>query len=183
MSKQINFNAAPADTERIHQWLLTEFPGLTFVSQGRGPREHTVPIDASTPGAFWHYPVSLLVPLWAKPLLYVEDLGDRFPNEYIITAQDSPVIEYSPCHWDAATQTVTSSRFYWAYSGELPAEALSQINKLFRWVQRNTIATPVKGPFCRFFPVAARNARFARQALTWTARPNPLYESPHDAAC
>jgi hypothetical protein len=174
MSRKTYFYAAPADTERIHQWLLSEFPGLTLVSQRRGPREHTIPIDASTPGAFWHYPVSCLVPIWAKPLLQVEDLSDRFPDEFIITAQDSPVIEYRPCHWDEATQTVTSSRFYWAYSGELPADAIRQIDKLLRWVQRNTV--PVKGPFFRFFPEAQSTACFVRNHLKDKPKPNPFLQ-------
>lgn len=173
MSRQTNFYAAPADTERIHQWLLSEFPGLTLVSQRRGPRAHTVPLDASKPNSFWHYPVSFLVPVWAKPILNAEDLGDRFPGEFIINAQDNPVIEYRPSHWDEATKTVTSSRFYWAYSGELPDEAERQINRLFGWVQRNT--TPVKG-FFRFFPIAAQTAPFARDWVTDKPKPNPLFQ-------
>src|SRR5262245_30253959 len=100
MSRQTNFYAAPEDTERVHQWLLTEFPGLTIVSQRRGPREHMVPIDANQPGAFWRYPMNCLVPVWAKPLLYIEDLSDRFPGEFIVSAHDSPVIEYHPCQWE-----------------------------------------------------------------------------------
>ena len=174
MSRQTSFYAAPADTEQIHQWLLSEFPGLSLVSQRRGPREHTVPIDASAPGAFWRYPVSCLVPMWARPLIQVEDLNDRFPGEFNVSAQNSPVIEYHPCHWEETTSTVTRSRFYWAYSGDLPVEATRQINKLFRWVQRNTVA--VEGPFWRFFPVAARTARFARQELTWKSEANPLLQ-------
>jgi len=176
MSRQTNFYAAPADTERIHQWLLAEFPGLTLVSQRRGPREHTVPIVASAQEAFWHYPVSCLVPQWAEPLLYIEDLSYRFPGEYVISAKTSPVIEYSPCHWDEVTQTVTSSRFYWSYSGELPADATRQINKLFRWVQQNTVS--VKGPFFRFFPEAQSAARFVRDHLKWKPKPNPFIQEP-----
>ena len=129
---------------------------------------------ASTPGAFWRYPVSCLVPMWANPLIQVEDLGDRFPGEFNVSAQNSPVIEYHPCHWEETTSTVTRSRFYWAYSGDLPVEATRQINKLFRWVQRNTVA--VEGPFWRFFPVAAQTARFARQELTWKSEANPLFQ-------
>lgn len=176
MSRQTNFYAAPADTERIHQWLLSEFPGLSLVSQRRGPREHTVPIDASTKGAFWHYPVSCLIPRWARPLIQVEDLGDRFPGEFMVTAQNSPVIEYHPCHWDETAAIVTRSRFYWAYAGEVPAEAKRQLDKLFRWVQRNTV-TAEKMSF-RFFPVAAASARYVRQDVTGSLRPNPLFQTP-----
>lgn len=173
MSRQINFYAAPADTDRIHQWLLTEFPGLTLVSPRRGPKAHTEPMDASTPGAFWHYPISALVPVWAKPLLVVEDLSPDYPDEFVIRPRDNPVIEYGPCHWDESTKTVTRSRFYWAYSGELPADCLRQVNKLFRWVQQNTIE--IKGPFWRFFPVAAETAQFTRQHITESPRANPLF--------
>lgn len=42
MSRQTTFYATPADTERIHKWLLSEFPGVRLVSQRRGPREHTI---------------------------------------------------------------------------------------------------------------------------------------------
>lgn len=172
MSRQINFYAAPEDTERIHQWLLTEFPGLTLVSQRRGPREHTIPLDASTPEAFWRYPVSLLVPSWAKPLLCVDDMSPKFPDQFKVNYHSSPVIEYEPCHWDDVAKIASSSRFYWAYSGDLPDGALDQINKLFRWVQRNT-ETADKRSF-RFFPQAARTARFVRQGLMGSLWPNPL---------
>lgn len=174
MSRQVNFYAAPADTEAIHRWLLTEFPGLTLVSQKKGPREHTVPIDASEPTAFWRYPVSCLIPVWAKPLACTEDLAPDFPGQFIVTAQNSPVIEYSPCQWEDSTQTVTRSRFYWAYEGTIPKDGARQLNKLFRWVHESTIA--VEGPFWRFFPVAARTARFARQGSTWKPEPNPLFQ-------
>jgi hypothetical protein len=176
MGRQTNFYAAPADTAQIHQWLLAEFPGLTIVSQRRGPRQHTVPIDASVPRAFWHYPVSLLIPVWAKPLLIIEDLSPEFPDQFRLSCHSSPVIEYAPCHWDEASQTVTSSRFYWAYSGQLPPESTRQINQLLRWVQRNTV--PVKGPFFRFFPQAAQTARFAREHSNYRPKPNPLYQEP-----
>lgn len=174
MSRQVNFYAAPADTEMIHRWLLSEFPSLTLVSQRKGPREHSVPIDASEPGAFWRYPVSCLIPLWARPLLHVRDLAPDFPGQFSVSAKTSPVIEYCPCDWEEVTSTVTRSRFYWSYSGELPAEATSQLNKLFRWVRQNTVA--VEGPFFRFFPIAAQTARFARQHLTWKPEPNPLFQ-------
>lgn len=174
MSRQINFYAAPADTDKLHKWLLSEFPGLTLVSQQRGPRDHTIPIDANQPGAFGRYPVCCLVPTWAMPLLCVENLARTFSDEFIVTVQDSPVIEYHPSDWDEPTATVTRGRFYWAYSGELPAEAVRQVNKLFRWVQRNTVA--VEGPFWRFFPMAAHTARFARQGLNWKPEPNPLFQ-------
>lgn len=183
MSRQINFYAAPGDTERIHQWLLSEFPGLTLVSQRKGPLEHTIPVDASQPQAFWRYPVSLLVPAWAKQLLHVEDLSPKFPDQYIVSCRTSPVIEYEPCHWDETGRIATSSRFFWAYSGELPDEATRQINKLFRWVQRNTVTA--QGMSFRFFPIAATAARFVRQGLTGSQRPNPLFQeteqklSPH----
>lgn len=173
MSRQTNFYAAPADTERIHQWLLSEFPGLTLVSQQRGPREHTVPVDASSPGAFWRYPVSCLIPVWAKPLIQVEDIGDRFPGELVVTAQRSPIIEYHPCHWDETTSTVTRGRFYWAYNGEVSTEAQRQLDKLFRWVQRNTVTA--ENMSFRFFPAAATNARYVRQNLTGSLRNNPLF--------
>ena len=174
MSRQINFYAAPEDTERIHQWLLSEFPGLTLVSQRKGPREHTIPVDASQPRAFWRYPVSLLVPAWAKPLLHVEDLSPNFPGQYIVSCRTSPVIEYEPCHWDEAERIATSSRFFWAYPGELPDDATKQIDKLFRWVQRSTIAP--KGMTFRFFPVAASAARHVRQGINSALRPNPLLQ-------
>lgn len=172
MSRQINFYAAPEDTERIHQWLLSEFPGLTLVSQRKGPRENTIPVDASEPKAFWRYPVSLLVPAWAKRLLHVEDLSPKFPNQYIVSCRISPVIEYAPCHWDEAERIAASSRLFWAYPGELPDEATRQISKLFRWVQRNTIT--VEGMAFRFFPAAASAARYVRQDLTGSLRPNPI---------
>lgn len=175
MSRQINFYAAPADTARIHQWLLAEFPGLTLVSQRRGPAEHMVPVDASAECAFWRYPVSLLVPAWAKPRLAAKYLGDRFANEFIISAHDSPVIEYHPCLWDEENQIATASRFYWAYAGELPAEALRQVNKLLRWVQRSTVAVP--GPFFRFFPDAAQTARFVREHPSDKPKENPLFQA------
>ncbi len=175
MSRQINFYAAPGDTERIHQWLLSEFPGLTLVSQRKGPREHTIPFDAIQPQAFWRYPVSLLVPAWAKQLLHVEDLSPKFPNQYIVSCRTSPVIEYEPCHWDDAEQIATSSRLFWAYPGELPDEATRQINKLFRWVQRNTVTA--EGMSFRFFPIAATAARFVRQGLTGSLRSNPLCQA------
>ncbi len=174
MSRQINFYAAPEDTERIHQWLLAEFPGLTLVSQRRGPREHTVPIDASLPRAFWHYPVSLLVPVWFKPLLRIEDLGERFPGEFIINALDNPVIEYRPGEWDESQKIAIPTRFYWAYKGPLPVEAIRQVNKLFRWVQKNTITA--ESMSFRFFLVAARTARFVRQDLKSPLRANPLFQ-------
>lgn len=176
MSRQINFYAAPADTERIHQWLLSEFPGLTVISQRKGPREHTIPADASQPRAFWRYPVSLLVPAWAKPLLHVEDLSPNFPGQYIVSCRTSPVIEYEPCHWDEAERTATSSRLFWAYSDELPDEAIRQIDKLFRWVQRSTVSA--EGMTFRFFPTAANTARFVRQGVTGSLRPNPLSQVP-----
>lgn len=174
MSRQINFYAAPEDTENIHQWLLTEFPGLTLVSQRRGPREHTVPIDASLPGAFWHYPVSLLLPAWFKPLLRIEDLGERFPGEFFVSEHENPVIEYRPGGWDESQKIATSTRFYWAYKGPLTIEATRQANKLFRWVQKNTITA--EGMSFRFFPVAARTARFVRQDIKSPLRPNPLLQ-------
>jgi hypothetical protein len=176
MSRQINFYAAPEDTERMHQWLLSEFPGLSLVSQRKGPREHTVPVDASEPKAFWRYPVSLLVPAWAKQLLHVEDLSPEFPGQYIVSCRTSPVIEYQPCHWDEAERIATSSRFFWAYPGELPDEAARQIDKLFRWVQRNTVTA--QGKTFRFFPTAANTARSVRQNLTGSLRPNPLLQAP-----
>lgn len=173
MSRQTNFYAAPADTELIHQWLLSEFPGLSLVSQQRGPREHTEPVDASTSGAFGRYPVSCLIPRWARPLVQVEDLGERFPGEFIVTAQNSPVIEYLPCHCEEATATVTRGRFYWSYAREVPVEAKRQLDKLFRWVQRNTVTA--ENMSFRFFPVAAESARFIRQDLAGSLRPNPLF--------
>lgn len=175
MSRQINFYAAPADTERIHQWLLSEFPGLTVISQRKGPREHTIPADASQPRAFWRYPVSLLVPAWAKQFLQVEDLSPKFPDQYIVNCRTSPVLEYEPCHWDEAERIATSSRFFWAYPGELPDAATRQINKLFRWVQRNTITA--EGMAFRFFPIAASTARQVRQDLTGSLRPNPSFQA------
>lgn len=175
MSRQINFYAAPEDTERIHQWLLSEFPGLTLVSQRKGPREHTIPADASQPQAFWRYPVSLLVPAWAKQSLQVDDLSPKFPGQYIVSCRTSPVIEYEPCHWDEAERIVTSSRFFWAYPGELPEEATKEIDKLFRWVQRSTVAA--KGMAFRFFPAAASTAGYVRQTLTGSLRPNPLFQT------
>lgn len=174
MSRQTNFYAAPTDTDHIHQWLLSEFPGLGLISQRKGPREDTVPIDASEPKAFWHYPVSLLVPVWARPLLYPEELSPDFPNQFRVSCHSSPVIEYAPCHWDESTQTVTSSRFYWAYPKQLPDEAMRQIDKLFRWVPRNTV--PVEGPFFRFFPRAAQTARLVRDNLVDRPRTNPLFQ-------
>lgn len=173
MSRQINFYAAPEDTERIHQWLLSEFPGLSLVSQRKGPREHTIPVDASEPKAFWRYPVSLLVPAWAKQSLHVEDLSPEFPGQYIVSCRTSPVIEYEPCHWDETERIATSSRFFWAYPGELSDEATRQIDKLFRWVQRNTVRA--EGMTFRFFPLAAASARYVRQGLTGSPRPNPLH--------
>ena len=175
MSRQTNFYAAPADTDRIHQWLLAEFPGLTLVSHQRGPKEHTIPIDASTPGAFWKYPAGALVPIWAKPLLKVEDLSPDYPNEFYIATRDNPIIEYHPCPWDETTKTVTRSRFYWAYSGQLPKEALRQINKLFRWVQRSTV--PAEGTFVRFFPEAAQSVRFLRQHITDSPELSPFLQN------
>lgn len=175
MSRQINFYAAPGDTERIHQWLLSEFPGLTLVSQRKGPREHFIPVDASQPQAFWHYPVSLLVPAWARQLLHVENLSPQFPNQYMVSCRTSPVIEYEPCPWNEAEGIATSSRFFWAYPGELPDEPTRQINKLFRWVQRNTVLA--EGMTFRFFPIAASAARFVRQGRTGSLRPNPLFHA------
>lgn len=172
MSRQINFYAAPEDTEQIHQWLLSEFPGLALVSQRKGPREHTIPVDASEPRAFWRYPVSLLVPAWAKQHLHVEDLSPKFPNQYIVSCRTSPVIEYEPCHWDDAERIATSSRFFWAYPGELPDESTRQINKLFRWVQRNT--ETAEGMTFRFFPRAAASARYVRHDRSGSLRPNPM---------
>lgn len=180
MSRQINFYAAPEDTEQIHQWLLSEFPGLAIVSQRKGPREHTIPVDASEPKAFWRYPVSLLVPAWAKPSLHVEDLSPKFPGQYIVSCRNSPVIEYEPCHWDETERIATSSRFFWAYPGELSDEATRQIDKLFRWVQRNTVKA--EGMTFRFFPVAASTARFVRQGLTGSLRPNTLFQSSEVSA-
>lgn len=176
MSRQVNFYAAPADTEMIHSWLLSEFPELTLVSQRRGPLEHTIPIDASKPGAFWHYPVSLLVPVWAKLHLHAEELSPARPNQFRIRVQDNPVIEYQPCPWDEWTKTVTRSRFFWAYAGDISEEARRQVDKLFRWVQRNTVSAD--GPFWRFFPAAAQSAHFARQELDWEPEPNPLFSAP-----
>jgi len=172
MSRQINFYAASEDTERMHQWLLSEFPGLSLVSQRKGPREHTIPVDASASNAFWRYPVSLLVPTWAKQLLQVEDLSAEFPGQYIVSCRISPVIEYEPCHWDEAEQIATSNRLFGAYPGELPDEAARQIDKLFRWVQRNTIRA--KGMTFRFFPLAAAAVRYVRQGLSGSLRPNSL---------
>lgn len=176
MSRQINFYAAPADTERLHKWLLSAFPGLTLISQRKGPREHTIPVDASQPRAFWRYPVSLLVPAWAKPLLHIEDLSPNFPGQYIVSCRTSPVIEYEPCHWDEAERIATSSRLFWAYSDELSDEANRQIDKLFRWVQRNTVSA--QGMAFRFFPTAASTARSVRQGVTGSLRPNPLSQMP-----
>lgn len=175
MSRQINFYAAPADTERIHQWLLSEFPGLTLASQSQGPREHMEPTDASKPGAFWHYPISLLIPAWAKPLLKIQELGPRYPGEFYLGGQDNPVIEYRPAQWDEVDKVATATRFYWSYDGVLPKEALRQIDKLFRWVQRNT--TTGGGMTFRFFPGAASTARFLRQGPKSPLLPNPLLQA------
>jgi hypothetical protein len=86
------------------------------------------------------------------------------------------VIEYEPCHWDEAERIATSSRLFWAYSDELPDEANRQIDKLFRWVQRNTVSA--QGMAFRFFPTAASTARFVRQGVTGSLRPNPLSQVP-----
>lgn len=178
MSKQVNFYAAPGDTEMIHRWLLEEFPGLMVVSKRRGPLEHTQPMPATEPQAFWRYAASALVPAWARPLLHVEDLAPEFPGEFIVTAQDSPVIEYRPGGWDPATQTATATRFYWAYTGELPSSAIRQVNRLFDWVRSHTEAIP-KSLF-RIFPVAAKTARFLAPHVG-SPKPNPFFHDVHVA--
>lgn len=47
------------------------------------------------------------------------------------------------CHWDNAERADTSSRLFGAYPGEMSEEATKQIAKLFRWVQRSTVAAEV----------------------------------------
>lgn len=142
VSKQINFFANAVDTERIHDWLRREFPGLAVIRGNRGSLDELKSRVADDSLAYAE--MLLLVPGWARERVVPESAeSERHPDLFAVDLHKNPAIEYSLCRSDSQGDSVWIGRFYWAYGGELAADERRQIDRLLRWVRTQSISHPV----------------------------------------
>jgi hypothetical protein len=160
MSRQTNLYADRNDTLELHDWLERVFPGLTVIPTDRGSARDLKPIP---PEEAWLRPgdMMFLVPQWAADKVVLRPLRVKSQSKhngdlYCVGILESPIIEYSPCIVDEATNSIVRGRLYWSGGGEVSPEENRQVDRMFRWVRTHTVSA---GWGHRVFEEAARNHR------------------------
>jgi hypothetical protein len=173
VSKQINFFAHPMDTQRFHDWLLCQYPGIVFIKGKRGPMSGLSLSPLGHEAIMNSAGKLFLVFDWGKQSIVYDSLDDIYPGDYVVDSHKSPVIEYSPSLLDEATKSLRVGRIYWAFKGSLPTEQHHEIRALFSWIRANSKPIPGDKVF-RIFEFAAHHVRLLKP---WAGplETNPLY--------
>jgi hypothetical protein len=152
MSRQVNFFADGDDARRLHSKLFEVFPHLKAVPAEPGSEHefHGRPAqDLMSAERIY------LVPAWAVSRIVLRPVPG---GQFRVDQKTSPVLEYCRSIVDADNETITAGRLYWAFEGDISAEEARQIGRVFRWVNDQTVATPLDRRF-RVFEAAARKRR------------------------